>query len=80
MTGRKNRARSDNEALHEYRLHEQIERGEKLVGSDAEWLDRRGPAASAGRRRDALTRHAGGRHGSGSPRGGAHLSRARPSG
>jgi hypothetical protein len=38
-------------------MHEQIERGEKIVGTEAEWLDRRGPAAAAGRRRDAITRH-----------------------
>lgn len=57
MTGRRNHARTDDEALAEHRMHEQIERGEKVVGTQAEWLDRRGPAAHAGRRRDAASRH-----------------------
>ena len=52
MTGRRNHARTDDEALAEYRMHERIERGEKVAGPEAER-----PAASAGRRRDALTRH-----------------------
>jgi hypothetical protein len=38
-------------------MREQIERGEKVVGAQAEWLDRVGPAAAAGRRAGALTRH-----------------------
>ena len=57
MTGRKNHARTNDERLAEYRTREQIERGEKLVGTQAEWLDRFGPAAAAGLRRDAITRH-----------------------
>lgn len=57
MTGRKNHARTSDEALAEYRMREQVERGEKVVGVEAEWLDRRGPAAAAGRRGDALARH-----------------------
>lgn len=47
----------DDEALREYRMREKIERGEKVSGNEAEWLDRRGTAANAGRRGDALTRH-----------------------
>jgi hypothetical protein len=57
MTGRKNHARTNDEKLAEYRMREQIERGEKVAGTQAEWLDRLGPAAAAGRHRDALTRH-----------------------
>src|SRR5438552_10211898 len=57
MTGRKNHARTHDEALHEYRMHEQVERGEKVAGTEADWLDRRGPAARAGQRADAITRH-----------------------
>jgi hypothetical protein len=57
MPGRRNHARTHNEALAEYRLHEQIERGEKVSGPEAGWLDRRGPAAHAGDSSDALTRH-----------------------
>lgn len=75
MTGRKNHTRSHNEALHEYRVHEHVERGEKLTGTEAEWLDRRGPAAAASRRQDALTRHSGGRQGQ--LRRGAHFARVR---
>ena len=57
MTGRRNHARTRDEQLAEYRMREQIERGEKVVGAQAEWLDRVGPAAAAGRRAGALTRH-----------------------
>lgn len=57
MPGRKLRPPTDDEALREYRMRESIERGEKLRGPEADWLDRRGTAANAGRRADALTRH-----------------------
>lgn len=58
MPGRKNRKqRSDDAALLEYRLKERIERGEKVVGEEAEWLDRRGTAANAALRGDADSRH-----------------------
>jgi len=57
MTGRRNHPRTHDEKLAEYRMRERVERGEKLVGSDAEWLDRLGPAAHAGTQRDAATRH-----------------------
>lgn len=58
MTARKQRRASDAEALHEYVMRERIERGEKVSGSMADWLDRRGTAANAGRRADASTRRA----------------------
>lgn len=61
MTGRKNHERTRNEALHEYRIHEQVQRGEKIAGTAAGWLDHVGPAAAAGRQGDAITRHSGGR-------------------
>ena len=57
MPGRKIRLPTDDEALREYRMHEKIERGEKITGHEAEWLDRRGTAANAGKRGDAITRH-----------------------
>jgi hypothetical protein len=57
MPGRKKRLPTDDEALREYRMREKIERGEKLSGEEADWLDRRGTAANAARRSDALTRH-----------------------
>ena len=63
MTGRHNHGRTHDEKLHEYRLHEQIQRGEKIVGTEAHWLDNTGPAMAAGRQSDALTRHSGGRQG-----------------
>lgn len=63
MTGRRNHQRNHNEALHEYRIHAQIQRGERIHGSEAEWLDEVGPAMAAGLRMDALTRHSGGRQG-----------------
>lgn len=51
------RTPTDDEALREYRMREKIERGEKISSDEAEWLDRRGTAANAARRGDALTRH-----------------------
>ena len=63
MTGRHNHARTHEERLHEYRLHEQIQRGEKIVGTNGEWLEDIGPAMAAGRQTDALTRHTGGQRG-----------------
>lgn len=57
MPGRRNRPPTDDEKLAEHRTHERIERGEKMAGEDAEWLDRRGTAAHAGTRRDADKRH-----------------------
>ena len=57
MPGRKNPKATDDQALAEYRMLQQTERGEKVVGEDAEWLDRRGTAANAGRRADAESRH-----------------------
>ena len=56
MSGRSNRRPTPNEALHEYRLRERIERGEKVVGMEADWLDRRGTAANAELRTDADSR------------------------
>lgn len=53
MSGRSNRRPTDREALHEYRLRERIERGEKVAGTEADWLDRRGTAANAELRTDA---------------------------
>lgn len=58
MPGRKQpRDPSETEAYHEYRLRERIERGEKLTGSEADWLDRYGTAARIARRDDAERRH-----------------------
>lgn len=59
MAGRKNRRRSDSETFHEYRMHEQIQRGETVFGGEAGWLDRSGPVAATARRHEAPTRHAG---------------------
>lgn len=56
MPGRKIRRPTGDEALRDYRMREKIERGEKVSGHEAEWLDRRGTAANAGRRSDALAR------------------------
>ena len=53
MSARKNLRLTDREALHEYRTRERIERGEKVAGTEAEWLDRRGTAANAELRMDA---------------------------
>lgn len=57
MTGRKNHPRTNDEKQAESRMREQIERGEKVVGDEASWLDRRGLAARAGQRSDAARRH-----------------------
>ena len=57
MPGRKIRPPTSEEALREYRMREKIERGDKVSGDEAEWLDRRGTAANAGKREDAITRH-----------------------
>lgn len=57
MPGRKNPKHRDDAAISEYRMNERIQRGEKVVGTEAEWLDRRGTAANAGRRGDAESRH-----------------------
>lgn len=73
MTGRHNHPPTHNEALHEYRIHAQIQRGEKIVGPEAKWLDNVGPAMAAGLQMDALTRHSGGRQGR--PRTGSHSAR-----
>lgn len=48
---------NDTEAYHEYRLRERIERGEKVTGAEADWLDRRGAPARVARRDDAQRRH-----------------------
>ena len=57
MGGRRKPRPTDDEALAEYRMRERIERGEKVAGQEAGWLDRRGPAANAALRADAQTRH-----------------------
>lgn len=62
MTGRHNHPRTHNEALHEYRMREQIQRGETILGMEASWLDRIGPVATAARQRDAITRHPARQH------------------
>lgn len=39
MTGRKNPASTDNEAMQEFRTRRLLERGEAVVGDAAPWLD-----------------------------------------
>lgn len=61
MPARKNPRSTDAEEYHDYHTRERVERGEKVTGVAADWLDRRGPDARVARRADADRRHDKGR-------------------